>query len=188
LSLARNFDKNGTSLQQPRKKQMNTRSLAVIFCLMVICVSPVCYAQKATGHIDIIPSMRPFVAEEYSFSASAERGDVDGQFEFHFVFDGASAMVHGSVDCIVVVGNHARIGGTVRHTSSEDLFPVGSHFIWNVTDNDTKDDGDKDKNPDTGSPLLGLPQSIPPDAFCLAGGFISEFPTQRGNVEVKPEH
>jgi hypothetical protein len=160
---------------------MNTRSLAITLCLVML--SPVCLAQSATGHVDIILSAQPFVGQTYSFSAIVHpNGGVAGQFEFLFVNDGGSARVHGSVDCVTIFGNRARIGGTVRHSSDETVFSVGQHFIWNVTDNG---EGNND-SPDTGSPLLGLPSSVPPDPFCLAGGFIGEFPSQNGNVQVRP--
>ena len=166
---------------------MRMRSAVVPLFFAAVLMGTACLAdddhQSATGHVDIGPSSSPLVIEKYSFAAILQpTGRVAGQFEFDFILDGASARVHGSVDCVTVVGNRARIGGTVRHSSSEDVFAVGSHFIWNVTDNG---EGAKDRR-DTASPLLGLPPEIPPTDFCLAGGFAAEFPLRRGNVQVRP--
>ena len=162
-----------------------------MFAVAALCVLAVCPAfadddsQSATGHVDIGTTGGAGQAIIYQYSFAAIRqpsGAVKGQFEFEFVNDGGSARVHGTVDCVTVVGNRARMGGTVRHSSDESVFSVGMHFVWNVSDN-----GEGRNDPrDTASPMLGLPSAVPPDPFCIAGGFIAELPLRRGNVQVRP--
>lgn len=165
---------------------MRIGSAVVALLLAVACPMFGDDSQSATGHVDIgeTGGAGQQLIFKYSFAAITHQpsGDVKGQFEFEFVNDGGSARVHGTVDCVTVIGNRARIGGTVTHSSDETVFSVGMHFVWNVTDN-----GEGKKDPrDTASPLLGLPASVPPGPFCEAGGFIGELPLRRGNVQVRP--
>ena len=166
---------------------------AVIGVFAAVLLSPVAIAsdndakQSATGHVDVVAP--PFSnVDKYSFSAIGHpNGSVSGEFESRQFRGNVELRVHGSVDCIMVVGGkRARIGGTVREPSHEaaPFFPAGTQFIWSVTDNG---EGRNDP-PDTASELLQVPGLAPNDVFgfCSAGGFPPEAPLRRGNVQVRP--
>jgi hypothetical protein len=171
---------------------MKLKHAMMIGVFAAVLLSPVAIAdedakQSATGHVDVVAP--PFSnVDKYSFSAiSHPNGSVSGEFEFRQIREGVELRVHGSVDCIVVVGGkRARIGGTVRTPSRETapFFPAGTQFIWSVTDNG---EGHNDP-PDTASELLQVPGVAPNDVFsyCSAGGFPPEAPLRRGNVQVRP--
>ena len=156
-------------------------------CLTAVLIAPVCLAHEgSTGHADITtsaPDTSPRMGQRYSYSAILQpNGGIAGQFEAVFDFGATSVRVHGSVDCVAVTLNKAKIGGTIRHSSNEDVFPVGQQFIWNVTDNG---EGANDAS-DSASPMLALPAGFSDLAFCAAGGPIFELPVNRGNIQVRP--
>ena len=132
--------------------------------------------QNVTGHVDIAS----LNINKYSFAAiNHGNGRFSGQFEFEQDRGNVRLKVHGSVDCVTVVGNRARLGGTVRHSSDETIFPVGTQFIWSVTDNG---EGHKDAR-DTASELRGGNAF----AYCMGGlSFPDEAPLRNGNVQVRP--
>src|SRR5437773_1573840 len=113
--------------------------VSVLILLSVVAVAPFAVAdddnddkQNVTGHVDIAS----LNINKYSFAAiNHGNGRFSGQFEFEQTRGDVTLRVHGSVDCLAVAGNRARLGGTVRHTSDPDVFPVGTQFIWSVTDN-----------------------------------------------------
>jgi hypothetical protein len=153
--------------------------LVLIILLGVFAVVPFAAAddnnddkQVATGHVEIVS----LNLNKYSFAAiNHGNGRYSGQFEFEQIRGDITLRAHGSVDCVTVVGNHARIGGTIRQTSSGEIFPAGAQFIWSVTDNS----GARD----TASELRGGDAF----AYCLGGlPFPDEAPLIHGNVQVRP--
>lgn len=157
--------------------------VSVVIVFLVVAVIPFAVAdndkddkQTVTGHVDIAS----LNINKYSFAAIDHgNGRFSGQFEFEQTRGDVTLRVHGSVDCLAVIGNRARLGGTVRHTSDPDIFPVGTQFIWSVTDNG---EGNKDGR-DTASEMRGGNAF----AYCLGGlSFPDEAPLRRGNVQVRP--
>lgn len=130
----------------------------------------------ASGHADITFEFRTMVFDSYSFNAHLDpRGGVHGQFEFRTKYENVGVRVHGRVDCVTVLGNKARMGGTVTHTTFDEI-PVGSQLTWSVTDN-----GEPGAGTDTASALLGANA----EAYCANGLPYPEFPTARGNIQVR---
>ena len=139
--------------------------------------------------------------EEYSFTAIATGDGVGakGQMEFrtHRTPErGGDIRVHAEVVCLAGAASdpgHARIGAIVRQSSKQELFPVGSGFIFGVTD---RGEGKKSP-PDLASSALTV---IIDDAsgrvdeaavrtfvwgYCQAGISPSQQPVENGNIQVK---
>ena len=138
------------------------------------------HVQSATGHVDQTES--PFgvaVIDQYSFSAiRTPQGKVNGQFEFRAKYGNVEVRAHGSVECLTIDGNKARIAGIVRQSSFEEGIPSGSELTWTVTDN-----GEPGAGHDTASEFLGAPAQ----AFCAAAVVsYPEAPIRRGNIQVRP--
>ena len=165
---------------------MNVRLTAVVLFLAAVAGLPL-FAddefQSVTGHVDIMAS--PFgipALDKYSFAAIRHTdGSVSGQFEFEhrFTVNGQQVRdkVHGTVDCLTIIGNSARLGGTIRHSKSPDL-PEGTQLTWSVTDNGQ---GKKDQR-DTASEMLGNDAF----AYCLGGLPYPQSPLRHGNIQVRP--
>lgn len=131
----------------------------------------------AAGHADLSFEFGTTVVDQFSFIArETPSGRNNGQFEFRAKYQGVTVRAHGRVDCISVVGNKARIGGTVTHTTFPEGIAKDSQLTWSVTDH-----GEPGAGADTASPLLGAPA----EAYCAAGLPYPEFPIARGNIQVR---
>jgi hypothetical protein len=136
--------------------------------------------QRASGSARITFTLGAVVVDRYEFSAVRHNdGRVTGNFNFRSRFSNVEVRARGDVLCVAVNGNRARIGGIVRQSDFEEGIPVGSQFLWSVTDNG---EGSNDE-PDTASPLLGTADAA---SYCAAGAPPPEFPSGRGNIQVKP--
>jgi hypothetical protein len=167
---------------------MKTKSIGINFLLLAVLVVPVSFAddnmQMAQGHVEIHPAVfGTLVIDKYSFVAiSHEDGRVSGEFEFDHSFRDPvtdrelNERVHGTVDCVTITGNRARVGGTVRHSKSP-FIPEGSQLAWSVTDN-----GNNKDNPDTASEMLGGNAFL----YCAFGLPFPESPLIHGNLNVRP--
>jgi hypothetical protein len=136
--------------------------------------------QMASGSAEI--RAFPFgtlVIDKYEFAAIRKPdGRVLGEFNLHGRNAGNRFKVRGDVECLNVSGNRARVGGVVRHSDFPEGIPVGTQLTWSVTDNG---EGRND-SPDTASQLLGNDAA----AYCAAGLPYPEFPSERGNIQVRP--
>lgn len=90
---------------------------------------------SGAGQVDysaVIPGYGP---EIYGFNASVDGGGaVKGQFESHWASAGGDFRFHLDITCLSVSGNRAWLGG-VTTRSNDPAFPVGTEWIWSVTDN-----------------------------------------------------
>lgn len=172
------------------------RRTSTLFIIIIACTASVALAEQSpaaqpapvdsmgsvhivSGHADVtsIP-FEQVVVDQYSFAAIRKsNGEVHGEFEFRAKYAGLVVRVHGSVECVTVSGNKARVGGRVRH-STFDAIPAGSMLTWSVTDNG---EGGKAK-PDTASAMLGVPDA---EAYCEFGLPYPETALRRGNIQVR---
>src|SRR2546430_14403979 len=161
-------------------KRLLTVFVVVLASMAVPAIADDDNMQRASGSARITFTFGAVVVDRYEFSAVRHQdGRVTGNFNFRSRFANAEVRARGEVLCVVVTGNRARIGGIVRQSDFEEGIPVGSQFLWSVTDNG---EGHNDE-PDTASPLLGTTNAA---AYCAAGAPAPEFPSGKGNIQVKP--
>ena len=135
--------------------------------------------QMATGNAHITISTTPTILEQFSFNA-IKHGDgrVTGQWQAFRESTGIEEA-HGSVTCMGIDGNTARIGGVITYTNPVDGHPVGTILIWTVVDNG---EGANDP-PDLTSQLI-IVNEAQRDFHCTAGFIQPLFPTNQGNIQV----
>jgi hypothetical protein len=143
---------------------------------------------RATGHVAVL-----FVSvadEKYSFNALsisqppslAAKGNVVAHV---FLSSGTVVVWTGSVDCVGIVGNTARIaalweGFRVGNTDLDMAIPPGQHLIWTVRDNG---EGANDP-PDQASEIFQT-SAAGAASFCAVGSLPLQVSTE-GNVQVRP--
>ncbi|MBI4501249.1 MAG: hypothetical protein HY700_08820 [Gemmatimonadetes bacterium] len=136
--------------------------------------SPVSGSATGDAHILIFGDT---VAERFSFSAIRHTtGLADGQFELFSEQDGG-LRVHGSVTCVSVAGNQARIGGVVDQ-STNPVF-VGRGVLWTVVDMGEGAGAPPDLTSDF---FLASPAQV--NFHCAVGFFLPLIPVQYGNLQV----
>ena len=137
--------------------------------------------QSVTGHVEFVNAAGNHI--RYSVSAVRHHdGSVSGEIEEHATAaDGAFIRRgHGTVTCLTITGNIARIGGVVDQIRGAGA-PVGSEAFLTVIDNG---EGPKDP-PDAASvPLAGPPGSA--TTHCTTGISRPTFPIERGNIQIRP--
>ena len=80
----------------------------------------------------------------YGFDASDESGTLEGNFRMYQLrianadgsYSWATVDIRGTVTCMRVEGNKARLGGVISASDFAGL-PVGTPMTWSVTDNGT---------------------------------------------------
>jgi hypothetical protein len=129
------------------------------------------------------------VVDRYKFFAeSDDDGTVRGWFRLRELrYDPrhprrTAVVVHvrGRVVCIESTGNKARLGGIVTRSDFREGIPVGSTFVWSVTDNGANGWSEDD----TASPLLG---GVDPYGYCANGQPFPEKTVEKGNVVVEDD-
>ena len=68
------------------------------------------------------------VRDDFTARANAD-GTVDGEYQRI----AGAAIIHGTITCVTVVGNMARIGGTIDRAAFTAV-GIGSEFLFQVTD------------------------------------------------------
>ena len=101
-----------------------------------------------------------------------ESGEVKGQAQFQL--RDVDLRIHLDVDCLVVVGNQAWIGGVVKNSSNPAL--VGSRYVFTVVDNG-EGQGAVDE--------LGEPVPSGLLADCLTQPALPLLPLTNGNFQVR---
>ena len=125
----------------------------------------------------------------YGFEASDETGKLEGGFRMYQVriakgdgtYSWATVDVRGSVSCMKVESNKARLGGVV--TSSDFVgLPVGTPMTWSVTDNGRpKWAGFRLTNSDAASAMFA---GVDPTAYCNFGLAYPEQPVLLGDLTI----
>jgi hypothetical protein len=116
--------------------------------------------------------------QNFSFQARENQdGSITGSIEFN-CRQPWSGRVHGTIDCMTIVGNQATMSGVATHSDIPG-YPPGSIFWFRVVDN-----GEGNNSPaDQFSDVWGLRNSIP----CtddLSWSY-DMFDIEHGNVQVK---
>ena len=101
-----------------------------------------------------------------------ESGEVKGQAQFQL--RDLDLRIHLDVDCLVVVGNQAWIGGVVKNSSNPAL--VGTRFVFTVVDNG-EGQGAVDE--------LGEPAGSVLQSDCLTQPALPLLPLTNGNFQVR---
>jgi hypothetical protein len=172
---------------------MHARKLAALGVAVALFAIPVASASEggpvisATGGVHwTIPLPNPFggevVNQPLAFSARKYAdGSVDGQFEYHQIFQGESFNFHVDVTCMNVYdGNRAKIGGVI--TRSNDPVQVPGRYAWfQVFDN-----GEGANDPPDQSSLIGFGNEAANEAFCNSPNLPRFGPWDvHGNVQVR---
>ena len=123
-----------------------------------------------------------FVIHPFTFNVRVyEDGSADGRFNYTQVRDGVSLTAKGSLDCAVIQGNQAWVGGVIEDSSRESL--IGLDMWFQVQDNG---EPGGDETPDMSSTLgAGGPGSG--DQYCADHPPV-RFPffLEAGNLQVRP--
>lgn len=108
-------------------------------------------------------------------------GSVDGHFNYTQVRDGVELTVKGSLDCAVIQGNQAWVGGVIEQSSRESL--LGLDMWFQVQDNG---EPGSDATPDMSSTIgAGAPGTG--EQYCIDHPPV-RFPffVEAGNLQVRP--
>jgi hypothetical protein len=111
-----------------------SRVLLALLVLVVLLVPATALADH--GQDVARGNYRQFVTEEISFSASsnANTTQADGQFKRIFRGTDPDLIIEGDVDCLIVAGNVATIGGTVTRVRPSGFGAGIQGFRLTVTD------------------------------------------------------
>jgi len=108
-------------------------------------------------------------------------GSVDGRFNYTQVRDGLELKVSGMLDCAVIQGNQAWVGGVIEKSSRETL--IGRDMWFQVQDNG---EPGSDETPDMSSTIgAGAPGTG--EQYCTDHPPV-RFPffLETGNLQVRP--
>jgi hypothetical protein len=106
-------------------------------------------------------------------------GTADGHWHYKDVEDGVKWDVEGPVTCATIVGNHAWIGGTIKHSSDPSY--TGLDMWFQVIDN-----GEGHNAPPDITTLIGVGAAGRAQAYCDAAAPPRfPWPIDHGNIEVR---
>jgi hypothetical protein len=126
----------------------------------------------------------------YSFEASDETGTLSGNFRMYQVriskgdgtYAWATVDITGTVSCMKVVGNKARLGGVITRSNFAGL-PQGTTMTWSVTDNGTPlFVRGRLTNFDAASSMFA---GVDPSSYCNFGLSYPEEPLFFGNLTIE---
>ena len=123
-----------------------------------------------------------FVIHPFTFNVRVYAdGSVDGRFNYTQVRDGVELSASGSLDCAVIAGNQAWVGGVIEQSSRANL--VGLDMWFQVQDNG---EPGSDETPDMSS-TLGANVPGTGDQYCSDAPVV-RFPffLETGNLQVRP--
>ena len=149
-------------------------STALLSALLGVMALPSAWATgnpSASGHANLTISGG---LQTYSFNAIQQRNGVSG----HLTVDsrGQNGMLQGDVNCLVINGNEAFIGGIITNVtpnSDPSVFAlVGQPFVLRVVDN--------------GQGASDLVSDVTIGADCSFGQFLGLLPIEAGNINVNP--
>ena len=148
---------------------------------------------RASGHVYLTLGTGFFTAltsEQYSFTALSTANSptpfaAKGQYDLTIITaTGAVQEIHGSVACMVVTGNTARMAGLITSVVvngiPRTINPATAANIWNVTDN-----GEGQPTADTASPMIFFPAAAVP-LHCANDFIPPQFTNEKGNIQVQP--
>ena len=148
---------------------------------------------RASGHVSLTLGTGFFTqlaTEQYSFTALSTSNSstplaAKGQYDLTIITaTGVVQEIHGTVICMNVTGNTARMVGQITDVVVNGIpraiNPATSHNIWNVTDND-----EGQPTTDTASPMIFFPATIAP-LHCANDFIPPQFTNEAGNIQVQP--
>lgn len=136
--------------------------------------------QSITGHWEVIGSQ----GNLNKISVNAEKrldGTVTGEVQYEqFTADGLSTLAHGTVLCLTVEGNRARLAAAGEATT--DAGTVPAYGILTAIDN-----GEGHPNPDQATNLIAISNETRARMHCDAPLVpdTRALPVERGNVQVR---
>jgi hypothetical protein len=153
-------------------------STALLSALLGVLALPSAWATgnpSASGHANLTINGG---LQTYSFSAVQQpNGSVSGQMTLDS--RGQDVIIQGAVNCLVINGNEAIIGGIITHVtpnSDPSFFSlVGQPFALRVVDNG-------EGAPDPVDLVSDLAAPFP----CVFGSFLGLLPIEAGNISVNP--
>jgi hypothetical protein len=153
-------------------------STALLSALLGVLALPSAWATgnpSASGHANLTINGG---LQTYSFSAVQQpNGSVRGQLTLDS--RGQNVNLQGDVNCLVITGNEAIIGGIITHVtpnSDPSFFSlVGQPFALRVVDN-----GEGAPDP------VDLVSDVNAPADCSVGSFLPLSPIEAGNINVNP--
>jgi hypothetical protein len=90
-------------------------------------IPPHVASASGAGHF-LNPANSVLVRDEFTARSNAD-GTVDGEYQRV----AGAAIIHGTITCVTVVGNVARVGGTIDRAAFTPV-GIGSEFLFQVTD------------------------------------------------------
>ena len=153
-------------------------STALLSALLGVMALPSAWANgnpSASGHGNLTINGG---LQTYSFNAIQNRnGSVTGNITLDS--RGQNINLQGVVNCLVITGNEAIVGGIITHiTPNSDpsfFFLVGQPFVLRVVDN-----GEGAPDP------VDLVSDVNAPADCSLGSFLPLSPIEAGNINVNP--
>ena len=123
-----------------------------------------------------------FVIDPFSFNVRIRAdGRVDGVFNYTQVRDGVQLTVKGSLDCAVIRGNQAWVGGVIEESSRASL--IGLDMWFQVQDNGEPGAA---ATPDMSS-TIGAGGAGTGEQYCAdAPAVLFPFFLDAGNLQVRP--
>ena len=147
---------------------------------------------RASGHVGFTLGTGFFTniaTEEYSFVAlstsnSPTPSAAKGEYDLTIVTaTGVVQEIHGTILCMTVAGNTARMAGQITSVVvggiPRVINPNQSHNIWSVTDNG------EGQGTDTATPMIFFPVAVAP-LHCATDFIPPQFALEQGNVQVRP--
>ena len=138
----------------------------------------------STGQVNIVDPFNPEVPAGYQYHAKLDKHGTKGKFQYATKLIDGDLVASGDVVCMDVQElpngvRRAKFGGIIS-SSNRPEFPVGSGFVWNITD-------DIENNESAGvaesaSPLLGF-SAAALELHCRLGGYFPESPVD-GHVHL----
>jgi len=150
-------------------------STALLSALLGIMALPSAWANgnpSASGHANLTINGG---LQTYSFNAiQNQNGSVSGRLTLDS--RGQNVNLQGDVNCLVINGNEAIIGGIITHfTPNSDpsfFFLLGQPFVLRVVDN--------------GQGAIDLVSDVNAPFDCSNGSFLALLPIEAGNINVNP--
>ena len=123
-----------------------------------------------------------FTIHPFTFTAHIRAdGSVDGRFTYTQVRDEVQLTASGTLDCAVIQGNQAWVGGVIEDSSRASL--IGLDMWFQVQDNG---EPGSDETPDMSS-SLGAGGPGTGDQYCAAHPVVLfPFFVETGNLQVRP--
>jgi hypothetical protein len=135
-----------------------------------------------SGHALVLLPFQGDAKQDFSVHAITHAdGTVDGEFELK-TLQVNGGRVHGTIYCVGVTGNTARLEGLVDQNTTATQIDVGTHVKFSVTDNGEGAHAPPDQASDFFPILLSGNYGLHCSAGLGVGGMLD---VQSGNIQVR---